>query len=229
VVCAVEEKMSAKISLTRTFMRRVGKLLSKKRIRKLQFMLYRGKRLFQEELKMNKALIIYFSRTRNTEKVAQAIKAGLENVSMNVTLKKVTEAHQEDLYGYDLVCFGSPVEHSLPPPPVFSFLKKRGMDYRKQKEVTLPVVKHMNKNCVIFCTYSGPHCGINEALPVGKYIRQFFEHLGFDVKAEWYEVGEFHGYDRANELGKMGNLIGRPNEEDLAMIELKTIQLARSL
>jgi len=185
--------------------------------------------MVQEALKMNNALIIYFSRTGNTEKVAQAIKTGLEKASMKVTMKKVTEADQEDLYGYDLVCFGSPVEHALPPPPVLAFLKKRGTDYRKQKDVTLPVATYVNKNCLVFCTYSGPHCGTNEALPVGKYIRQFFEHLGFDVKAEWYEVGEFHGFDRANELGKMGNLKGRPNKEDLALVELKTIQLARSL
>ena len=178
---------------------------------------------------MNNALIIYFSKTGNTEKVAQAIKSGLEKASMKVTIKKVTEADQEDFYNYDLVCFGSPVEHSLPPPPVFDFLKKMGMDYRKQKEVTLPVATHINKNCLVFCTFSGPHCGVDEALPVGKYIRQFFEHLGFEVRSEWYEVGEFYGFDRANELGKMGNLVGRPNKEDLAAIELKTIQLARTL
>jgi protein involved in ribonucleotide reduction len=207
----------------------IVKLLSKKRIRKLQFMLCRGKLMFQEALKMNKALIIYFSKTGNTEKVAQAIKSGLEKASMKVTIKKVTEADQEDFYNYDLVCFGSPVEHSLPPAPVFDFLKKRGMDYRIQKDVTLPVAILLNKYCLVFCTYSGPHCGMNEALPVGKYVRQFFEHLGFDVKAEWYEVGEFHGFDRANELGKMGNLVGRPNDEDLAIIELKTIQLVRTL
>lgn len=178
---------------------------------------------------MNNALIIYFSKTGNTEKVAIAIKKGLEKASMDVTIKKVTEALHEDLYSYDLICFGSPVQHSLPPPPVFHFIKKREREYRIAKEVQLPRPMLLNKNCLIFCTYSGPHCGINEALPTGKYIRQFFEHLGFEVKGEWSEVAEFHGYDRANTLGRLGDIRGRPNDEDLALIELRTIQVARSL
>ncbi|MCX5908895.1 MAG: hypothetical protein NTY64_17400 [Deltaproteobacteria bacterium] len=31
---------------------------------------------------------------------------------------------------------------------------------------------------LIFCTYSGPQTGINEAIPAGKFAGQFFEHLG---------------------------------------------------
>ena len=43
---------------------------------------------------------------------------------MKMTAKKVDEAIKEDLYNYDLVCFGSPVHHSLPPTSVFKFIKK---------------------------------------------------------------------------------------------------------
>lgn len=178
---------------------------------------------------MNNALIIYFSKTGNTEKVASAIKRGLEKAGLEVTVKKVDEATEEELYDYDLVCFGSPVLHSLPPPPVFKFIRKNEKKYRKTDEVNLSSPRFINKNAIIFCTYSGSHCGISEALPVGKYIRQFFEHLGFDIKAEWYEVGEFHGWEAGSTKGRLGDIRGRPNAEDLALVELRTTQLVRSL
>lgn len=178
---------------------------------------------------MNNALIIYFSKTGNTEKVAFAIKRGLEKAGLKVTVKKVNEATEEELYDYDLVCFGSPVLHSLPPPPVFKFIRKNEKQYKKVGEVNLSSPKVLNKNAIIFCTYSGPHCGINEAIPVGKYIRQFFEHLGFDIKGEWYEVGEFHGWETGSTKGRLGDIRGRPNAEDLALVELRTTQLVRSL
>lgn len=178
---------------------------------------------------MNNALIIYYSKTRNTEKVALAIKSGLEKAGLKVTINKVNEVTEEELFNYDLVCFGSPVFHSLPPPPVLEFIKKNHKKYNKAGEIILSSPKIINKNALIFCTYSGPHCGINEALPVGKYIRQFFEHLGFDIRGEWYEVGEFHGWEEANIKGRLGDIRGRPNAEDLAFVELKTAQLVKAL
>ena len=108
------------------------------------------------------------------------------------------------------------------------FIKNNEDKYRNAGEVTISSPKVINKNALIFCTYSGPHFGINEALPVGKYIRQFFEHLGFDVKGEWYEAGEFHGWEAGSTRGRLGDIRGRPNAEDLALVELKTIQLVRS-
>jgi len=104
---------------------------------------------------MNNALIIYFSKTGNTEKVALAIKRGLEKRGLKVTVKKVNEATEEELYDYDLVCFGSPVLHSLPPPPVFKFIRKNEKKYRKADEVNLSSPRVINKNAIIFCTYSG--------------------------------------------------------------------------
>jgi hypothetical protein len=49
------------------------------------------------------------------------------------------------------------------------------------------------KNALVFVTYSGPHTGIDEAPPVGKDIRQYFEHRGFNVIDEWYILSEYHG------------------------------------
>jgi flavorubredoxin len=213
----------------RIFLKYAVKLTTPRKLRKWQYRFFRATQVLKEVLNMNNALIIYFSKTGNTEKVAFAIKRGLEKAGLKVTVKKVNEATEEELYDYDLVCFGSPVLHSLPPPPVFKFIRKNEKQYKKVGEVNLSSPKVLNKNAIIFCTYSGPHCGINEAIPVGKYIRQFFEHLGFDIKGEWYEVGEFHGWETGSTKGRLGDIRGRPNAEDLALVELRTTQLVRSL
>jgi len=72
---------------------------------------------------------------------------------------------------------------------------------------------------LVFCTYSGPHTGIREAVPAGRYIGQFFEHLGFLVVDEWYVLSEFHGSEENSTLGRMGNIKGLPSEQDLKRIE----------
>ena len=156
-------------------------------------------------------------------------KKGRITLTFEETLKRIEEAITEDFYDYDLICFGSPVHHSLPSPQVLEFIERNDKRYRHTGEVVLASPKLINKNALVFCTYSGPHCGLNEALPAGKYIRQFLEHLGFDVKDEWYEVGEFHGWNEASVQGKLGDITGQPHEDDLVLVELKAARLARSL
>lgn len=143
--------------------------------------------------------------------------------------KKVSEAFEEELYDYDLVCFGTPVIHSLPPPPVMKFILEKGNEYRIREEVRLPAHRIPGKNALVFVTFSGPHIGVDEALPAGKYLCQFLEHLGFEVRGEWYVVGEFHGWKELSTRGRLGDIRGRPNAEDLARIEEKTVKLVKSL
>lgn len=221
--------MIIKEKILRIFLKFLVRILSSRNNLRLLRIIFYATQILNEELKMNNALILYFSKNGNTEKVAFAIKKGLEKKELLVTIKKIDEVAKQDFYNYDLVCFGSPVIHSLPPPPVLEFLKKNKKNYMDIGEVYLPAPKLANKNALIFVTYSGPHCGVSEALPVGKYIRQFFEHLGFNILDEWYEVGEFHGWEAGNIRGIMGDIRGRPNDEDLALVELKTIQLTRLL
>lgn len=179
--------------------------------------------------KTGKALVVYWSATGNTEKVALAIREGLKKGGLEPTVKKIPEAGGEELYDYDLVCFGTPVLHALPPPPVMRFIDEKGKEYRHRGEVRLSAPKIPGKSSLVFCTYSGPHTGLNEALPAGKYVRQFFEHLGFDVKGEWYVVGEFHGWKEGSTRGRLGDIRGRPNTEDLAKVKEKTVEVAKSL
>jgi hypothetical protein len=58
---------------------------------------------------------------------------------------------------------------------------------------------------------------------------QFFEHLGFDVAGRWYTVGEFHGREDISTRGRLGDIRGRPNREDLAAIENNVMALIESL
>jgi hypothetical protein len=85
------------------------------------------------------------------------------------------------------------------------------------------------KSALIFCTYSGPHTGIREAAPAGKYLGQFFEHLGFFVVDEWYVLGEFHGSEENNTMGRMGDIRGLPDEDDLRRIGSRAKVLASRL
>jgi hypothetical protein len=50
---------------------------------------------------------------------------------------------------------------------------------------------------------------------VGKYIGQFFEHLGFTVLDEWYVLSEFHGSIECSKKGRMRNIRGKPDKNTL--------------
>jgi flavodoxin len=176
---------------------------------------------------LKKALIIYWSKTGNTAKVANAIKQGLETAEVHVTMKKQEEAEKVDYFNYDLVCVGAPSYSWHPPEPMANFLKNKFVAYRKEGKIKPGAPKVPGKNSLIFVTYSGPHTGMDEATPAGKYMRQFFEHLGFAVIAEWYVLSEFHGSLENSTQGRMGDIRGKPTREELLKIKEDTEQLAK--
>ena len=171
------------------------------------------------------AVIVYWSKSGNTEKVSRAIQEGLERAGADVLLKKVEDIGDIDFYDYDLVCIGFPSYQWTLPEPMDEFLKRKFKAYRKQGRVKVGAPKIPGKNALIFCTYSGPHTGIREAIPAGLYAGQFFEHLGFTVLEEFYVVGEFHGSEETNTKGKLGDIRGRPNKEDLRKVKQDATQL----
>ena len=63
-----------------------------------------------------KCIVIYFSQTGNTEKVAKAIQAGVKNAAGNCDLVKIKDANPRRLYEYDLIGLGSPMLPSGPEP-----------------------------------------------------------------------------------------------------------------
>jgi flavodoxin len=220
---------NTKRKLFKIFLAAAVRVLKPRQIRVWQRRFFQARRIAGEVLALNNALIVYHSSTGNTEKVAHAIKKGIERAGRTVTIKTLAEARNVDFYDYDLVCFGSPVIHALPPAAVLDFIHANDERYRKQMEVMLGSPKLINKNALVFCTYTGPHCGLNEALPAGKYVRQFLEHLGFEVRDEWYELGEFKGWEEGSVIGRSGDVRGRPDGDDLLLIELKAARLAKSL
>ena len=78
----------------------------------------------------------------------------------------------------------------------------------------------------LYCCDEGNH-GIREAIPAGLLAGQFFEHLGFTVTATWYIVGEYHGWEEGSTRGRLGDIRGRPNEDDLHKVKEDAIRLAR--
>jgi hypothetical protein len=184
--------------------------------------------MLNKAFRTGKALIVYYSITGNTWKVAMAIEQGLRKAGLEPVVKKIWEAKREELYDYDAVFLGTPVIHGLPPHPVMKFILEKGYDYRSRGFVGLNTPAIPGKKAVVFVTYSGPHIGVKEALPAGVYLSQSLEHLGLRTE-EWYVVSEFHGWNDGSTRGRLGDIRGRPNAKDLARIEEKTIKLVKSL
>ncbi len=178
---------------------------------------------------MKRALLVYHSSTGNTQKVAFAIKESLEAGGIEVSLRKPQEAAELDFYGYDLVCVGSPSIEWQPAKPIADMLKAKLNLYRSQGKIKPCAPKVAGKNAMVFITYSGPHTGIDEAMPAGKTIRQYFEHFGFTTLAEWYIVAEYHGRVDNSTLGKLGDIRGKPTAEELAKIKKRAQRIARRL
>ena len=162
-----------------------------------------------------KTTIIYWSASGNTKKVAGTIHETLKNNDLNAELKTINESADTDLFDYDLVFIGAPSYMWGPPDPVRKWINDKMGYYREQGAIKLCAPKVPGKKAVVFITYSGPHTGIDEATPAGKYIGQFLEHIGFDVLDEWYIVGEFHNSEDNSTKGRLGDIRGRPNQSDL--------------
>lgn len=57
---------------------------------------------------MKKVLVVYYSQTGNTEKMAEIIAEALKTKSVDTTLKKVKDATPEDFKAADGIIIGSP-------------------------------------------------------------------------------------------------------------------------
>jgi flavodoxin len=176
-----------------------------------------------------KSLIIYFSATGNTEKVAQTIYGCLVSKNIDTTLLKVQDADSLELYDYDLVFLGTPSMAFLPAQPVMKYIAEKMKLHRQRGDLKLCAPKLKGKTAVVFCTYSGPFTGKKPALITTGYMGQFFEHIGFNIAGEWHIVGEFHKREDFSTRGKLGDIRGRPNKKDLSRIEKSVSKLVTTL
>jgi len=69
-----------------------------------------------------KCVVIYFSQTGNTEKVAKAIQIGVKQAAGHCDIVKIKEANPRRLYEYDLIGLGSPVFHFKEPGNIAAFI-----------------------------------------------------------------------------------------------------------
>jgi hypothetical protein len=176
-----------------------------------------------------RAAVLYWSAGGNTEKVAHTIHSALDASGIGTSIERIEDAGHLDWFDYDLVCMGFPSYRWRPPQPVSDYLGRKFAEYRRQGKVLVGAPPIPGKHALIFCTYSGQHTGINEALPATHCAGQYFEHLGFTVWGNWCVVGQYHGSEEANTLGRLGDIRGRPNEQDLAQVRRDTALLIRRL
>jgi len=157
-----------------------------------------------------KILITYFSQTGNTEKIANAMKDGLEG--HDVEMKKIGETSVESLKDYDIIFLGSGIYAGK--------IKKKITDLVKKAEEVAP-------KFVFFCTHASP-----TAYQKGfRLVRKKIEGLGAEVIGEWDCRGENIGIPKAQTQAMLDRLPpeerkkaeedqealkGHPDVEDLA-------------
>lgn len=178
---------------------------------------------------MKKALIVYWSAGGNTEKVAYAIRDGLNDAGVEVNLVKTKGNETLDYFQYDLICIGFPSYQFHPPEIMVKFLKGMFNKYAKEECIVPGSTIVPGKYALVFCTYSGPHTGLDEALPAVKYAGQFLAHVGIPVIDEWYVVGEFHGREDLSTLGRLGDIRGKPSDDDLMRIKADAMDLVKKV
>lgn len=165
-----------------------------------------------------KALVLYDSLGGNTEKVADRIHKTLVQEGAESELVKVSENTDFDLYQYDLLFLGSPVIMWGPTNTMRDFVIRKLREYHKDRIYPSAPIRP-GKFAVSFCTFSGTHIGENEAVPLTKWFSSFLGHLGCQIMAEWHIVGQFHNKEEANIHGRLGDIRGRPNENDLMDVQ----------
>ncbi|MHA1579156.1 MAG: flavodoxin family protein [Candidatus Freyarchaeota archaeon] len=171
-----------------------------------------------------KVLNLYYSMTGNTEKVAKKIEETVRGLGYEVhTVKAAGKDTELDVLQYQFVFVGSGVYMWLPGKPLQELYASLLAKYHGTGDIKPGSPKRPQLNCVVYCTYGGGHTGINEAVPAIKYMGQLFDHLGYNILAEWYIVGEYatENLTEHNIHGRLGDIRGRPNESDLREVTEK--------
>ncbi|MDZ7831966.1 MAG: flavodoxin domain-containing protein [Desulfobacterales bacterium] len=169
-------------------------------------------------------LNLYCTTTGNTRQVAETIDKTLEAAGHRVTSVSVGKDTEDlELLDYDMVFVGSGVYEWLPGKALQTLFGKLRRKYADMGAIKPASPKRPDKKAVIYCTYGGVHTGINEALPAVKWMAQLFDHLGYIILDEWYVPGEYalEKMKAMSESGRLGDIRGRPNEQDLKSVAEK--------
>jgi flavodoxin len=175
-----------------------------------------------------KAIVLYWTKNGNTEKVARRIHDTLRTAGMEVAMSRIDKDLEVEYLNYNLIFLGAPVYENLSPKPVLSFLHKNRRRQGVDLLASAPEVPGVA--AVPFCTYGGGHTGYNEAVPMLKHIGQYFEHEGIRVVDDIAVVGVFPEADESyNTEGRFGDIRLRPDERDLAEVEGRVKGILRRL
>jgi len=176
-------------------------------------------------------LNLYYSSTGNTEKVALRIEQAVQELGHKVDTIQITGTDTEvDIPPYEFVFVGSGVYGQLPGRPLMDLFRELLQKYVRSGEIKPASPRRPSSaNTVVYCTYGGVHTGVNEAVPTVKYMGQLFDHLGYAILAEWYIVGEYNTEQLSahSTAGRLGDIRGRPNEEDLREVAEKVKGILR--
>jgi flavorubredoxin len=165
-----------------------------------------------------KALVLFWTKNGNTEKVARCIHDTLRKAGMEVSIDRIHKDLEVEYLNYNLIFLGAPVYENLSPKPVLNFLRKNRR--REGVELIASAPEVPGVAAVPFCTYGGGHTGYNEAAPMLKHIGQYFEHEGIRVVEDIAVVGVFPEADESyNTEGRYGDIRKRPDKHDLAEVE----------
>jgi ferredoxin len=78
---------------------------------------------------MIKGIVIYYSQTGNTKKIARAIHTGMNQGEVQCDIARLKDVNPRELTGYDLIGLGSPVIHARELPNVTQFISSiKGLD-----------------------------------------------------------------------------------------------------
>jgi NAD-dependent dihydropyrimidine dehydrogenase PreA subunit len=92
-----------------------------------------------------KSIVIYYSMTGNTKKMAEAIHAGMSQSGNQCDIVRLKDAYARDLTSYDLIGLGSPVINQKEPPNVGGFVQQG-------------LVGVEGKHGFTFCTHGATPC-----------------------------------------------------------------------
>jgi NAD(P)H dehydrogenase (quinone) len=71
---------------------------------------------------MAKVLILFYTRSGNTEKMARLVEEGVKDAGAEATVKPVSDATLDDLTAADGIIIGSPTYYGLPAAEIIKFI-----------------------------------------------------------------------------------------------------------
>ena len=158
---------------------------------------------------MKKNLIVYGSRTGNTDMIAKELAKNFEKHGWTNELKKLPDSYDAKnpdfkFDDYDFACVGSPVISELPVDQI------RTVAYGSPGRHKL----EMGPKCgIVFCTFGGIHLGPIEAAPALKLMEVELMHQSFNVIGSLAIPGSMGNREMPEVYFE--DLKTRPNEQDL--------------